>query len=131
MPRHLPRVRKHERNHHLIFFCYPDHLGSTSHVTDADDKSYGINIHHAGVGNLTGMTSKGTGISEGCLLIDITHWDDFISLFNTPEQKGNIVGVSVSRSMSRPSNSHWEPLPMPSIPICVPDALNIINPRIR
>ena len=32
----LPRVRKHERNHHLIFFYHPDHLGSTSYVTDAD-----------------------------------------------------------------------------------------------
>ncbi|MCQ2211560.1 MAG: hypothetical protein MJZ34_14860 [Paludibacteraceae bacterium] len=30
-------MRKHERiHHHLIFFYHPDHLGSTSYVTDAD-----------------------------------------------------------------------------------------------
>ncbi|MCQ2217748.1 MAG: hypothetical protein MJZ33_04585 [Paludibacteraceae bacterium] len=29
-------MRKHERSHHLIFFYHPDHLGSTSYVTDAD-----------------------------------------------------------------------------------------------
>ena len=62
--------------------------------------AYGINIHKAGKSNLTGTyqdsNKKTHGVSEGCLLIDIFKWDEFMSNF-LPNKNSNI-GVSVSRT---------------------------------
>ena len=46
---------------------------------------------------MTGKTLKGGYVSEGCLLIDIDRWDEFIGLFNSPAQKNNIISVTVLR----------------------------------
>ncbi len=56
-----------------------------------------INIHHAGVGNLTGKTQGGKYVSEGCMLIDYSKWNSFISIFNTPKQMNNVVGIIILR----------------------------------
>ena len=55
------------------------------------------NIHKAGRGNYTGVDSKGKHVSAGCLLIDRNRIDEFNSLFNTPSQIKNIVGIIVLR----------------------------------
>ena len=70
------------------------------------DRTYaeGINIHKPGLNNLTGLTSTGTAISQGCLLIDRNSWSDFIGNFDTDAQRANTVSVIVSRSMARPAN---------------------------
>ena len=60
------------------------------------DYAEGINIHKAGLNNFTGITRKGTGVSEGCFLIDINKWTDFINLFiNSPHK--SVVGVILQR----------------------------------
>lgn len=61
-------------------------------------KATGINIHKAGVKNLTGTyynkaKKKESGISEGCLLINRNQWNDFISKFPA----GSIISVTVQR----------------------------------
>ena len=68
------------------------------------DHSYaeGINIHKAGIGDLTGK-SNGATISQGCILISVKEWDDFIKIFVNDEQRSNIVGVIVSRSVNAPT----------------------------
>lgn len=75
------------------------------------DRTYaeGINIHKAGRNNLTGMTQKDTPVSAGCLLIDRNNWDDFIGNFNNTNQKDNVVSVTVSRTLSSPSNAMIRP----------------------
>ena len=59
-----------------------------------------INIHKPGYNNLTGKTSDGRNVSEGCLLIDRTDWNNFIGLFS----RDTIIGVSVSRNYNIPMN---------------------------
>ncbi|MBR4227519.1 MAG: hypothetical protein IKR72_00225 [Bacteroidales bacterium] len=61
------------------------------------EEGNGIDIHKAGLNNLTGKTLKGGYVSEGCLLIDIDRWDEFMGLFNSPAQKNNIISVTVLR----------------------------------
>jgi len=70
------------------------------------DRTYanGINIHKAGEGNKTGMTTYGTPISAGCPLIDRDRWNSFISIFNNSEQQGNTVSVTVSGTYIVPAN---------------------------
>jgi hypothetical protein len=72
------------------------------------DKTFiqGGDIHKAGKKNFTSMTSLGNPISAGCFLIDYNKWDDFINIFNNPDQRNNVIGISVSRSMSAPSNKN-------------------------
>ena len=65
----------------------------------------GINIHKPGRNNLTGMTSAGTAISQGCLLIDRNSWSDFIGNFDTDTQRTNTISVTVSRSLATPVNA--------------------------
>ena len=60
-------------------------------------EAVGINIHHAGVDNLTKFTRKGKPISMGCMTIDYYRWDDFIGLFNTPDLKDLIIGIIILR----------------------------------
>jgi len=69
----------------------------------------GINIHKAGLGNLTGMTSDNTPVSAGCLLIDRDNWPSFIGNFDTDQQRTKVVSVTVSRSMSTPVNTNRLP----------------------
>jgi len=63
-----------------------------------------INIHWAGKKNVTGEYTTGKYVSEGCLLIDINSWNSFINIFSTKEQRKNVVGVGVSRTLSIPVN---------------------------
>ena len=63
-----------------------------------------INIHKAGGGDLTGIDSKGLLISEGCFLISINDWDEFIGYFNNNLQKNNVVSIGVSRTKAVPVN---------------------------
>lgn len=69
-----------------------------------DGRTYisGANIHKPGRKNFTGITYDGIAISEGCFLIDINRWDEFVNLFNTPSQRGNTVSITVSRTLSEP-----------------------------
>ena len=69
----------------------------------------GIDIHKAGKNNSTGIDSKGNAVSEGCLLIDINNWNNFIGNFNTKTQRSNTVSVTVSRSMATPVNANRLP----------------------
>ncbi len=56
-----------------------------------------INIHKAGINNYTGITENGTGVSEGCLLIDRNSWTEFIKNFYQNSQENNIIGVIIRR----------------------------------
>ena len=72
-------------------------LGGPNPSNPSRNYSVGINIHKPGKKNKTGKTTNGTAISQGCLLIDITKWNDFISIFNTKEQVKNTIGVIIQR----------------------------------
>ena len=79
----------------------------TNNPAYKDGRTYatGIDIHKAGKNNFTGkMKNNKDGVSEGCLLIDIDEWSNFIGLFNTPSQKNNTVSVTVSRTLPKPIN---------------------------
>lgn len=79
----------------------------TNNPAYKDGRTYatGIDIHKAGKNNFTGkMKNNKDGVSEGCLLIDIDEWSNFIGLFNTPSQKNNTVSVTVSRTLPEPIN---------------------------
>ena len=79
----------------------------TNNPAYKDGRTYatGIDIHKAGKNNFTGkMKNNKDGVSEGCLLIDINEWSNFIGLFNTPSQKSNTVCVTVSRTLPEPIN---------------------------
>ncbi len=89
-----------------------------------DHRTYaiGIDIHKAGVNNYTGLTKSGGGVSQGCLLIDVNRWNEFMNCFSG----GTDIGVTVSRSMSSPTNTNvhrFLPLQMPTIsnPVLEPD----------
>ena len=67
----------------------------------------GINIHKAGQNDVTGMVNNNTvAISQGCILISLSEWNHFISLFNIPEQQNNVVGVIISRTLQIPTNKN-------------------------
>jgi len=82
-------------------------LGTENPAFD-DGRTYatGINIHKPGIGNKTGMTTSGSPISAGCSLIDRDSWGDFIGIFNTSEQRNNVVSVTMSRTMAQPTNTN-------------------------
>ncbi|MFA6703161.1 MAG: RHS repeat-associated core domain-containing protein, partial [Dysgonamonadaceae bacterium] len=70
----------------------------------------GIDIHKAGKNNYTGTFNKGeNGVSQGCLLIDVNNWSNFIGNFNNNSQKSNTISVTVSRSMAIPVNANRLP----------------------
>uniref|UniRef100_UPI0022E71249 RHS repeat-associated core domain-containing protein n=1 Tax=Bacteroides bouchesdurhonensis TaxID=1841855 RepID=UPI0022E71249 len=70
----------------------------------------GIDIHYAGKNNFTGTINDGkNGVSQGCLLIDINAWSNFISNFNNNIQRSNPVSVTVSRTFSTPVNGNRLP----------------------
>ncbi|MCW3109995.1 MAG: cell well associated RhsD protein [Segetibacter sp.] len=61
--------------------------------------STGVHIHHAGQGNKTGRTRNGKNVSEGCLLVDINNWDDFIANFTGGKSSSRSpTSVTISRS---------------------------------
>ena len=68
-----------------------------------------MNIHKAGSYNFTGMTDNNSPVSAGCLLIDRNNWDSFIGNFDNASQKTNVVSVTVSRTLSSPSNAMIRP----------------------
>ena len=70
---------------------------------DTNDARW-INIHKAGGGDITGIDSKGLLISEGCFLISVNDWDEFIGYFNNNLQKNNVVSIGVSRTKAVPVN---------------------------
>lgn len=72
-------------------------LGKPNPAHPNTTKARGINIHRPGRNNWTGLTSTKQAISQGCLLVDINKWNDFISIFNTPQQKNNKIGVIIQR----------------------------------
>ena len=49
-----------------------------------------------GINNYTGVTKNGSGVSEGCFLIDRNKWNDFINLFLN-SSKQSVVGVILQR----------------------------------
>lgn len=70
----------------------------------------GIDIHYAGKNNFTGTINDGkNGVSQGCLLIDINSWSNFINNFDNNLQKSNSVSVTVSRTFSTPVNGNRLP----------------------
>ena len=82
----------------------------------SDGRTYaiGINAHKSGINNFTGIGRDGRPVSKGCLLIDRNRWSEFIGLFNNSEQKNNTVSITVSRTMSAPTNRN---VSKPIIPI--------------
>ncbi|GHV15291.1 hypothetical protein FACS1894169_06230 [Bacteroidia bacterium] len=58
----------------------------------------GVNVHKPGKDNTT------QGHSVACFNIDINRWNEFIGIFNNPEQKSNVIGIGVSRTLAVPTN---------------------------
>ena len=59
------------------------------------------------------MTSKGSPCSAGCMLIDRNNWDNFIGLFDTDAQRGNKVGITISRTHAQPVISKYTARQLP------------------
>jgi hypothetical protein len=57
----------------------------------------GINIHHAGIDDFTGVTRTGAGVSEGCQIVTTHEWDSFI----------NIVAARTNGRYSVPYFNTW------------------------
>ena len=83
---------------------------------DTNDARW-INIHKAGGGDITGIDSKGLLISEGCFLISVNDWDEFIGYFNNNLQKNNVVSIGVSRTKAVPVNGVKYNIPSISYPL--------------
>lgn len=84
----------------------------TANPAYKDGRTYatGIDIHKAGRNNYTGTLNDGkSGVSQGCLLIDINKWSDFIGIFNNSSQKSKTVSVTVSRVLATPVNGNRLP----------------------
>ncbi len=75
-------------------------LGMPNPSNPGKTTANGINIHLPGRGNSTGKPN-GAVISQGCLLIDMESWSDFMSHFNGTS---STISVTVSRSLSAPIN---------------------------
>lgn len=89
-------------------------LGGPNPFDPSRTYAEGINIHKAGLNNLTGLTSQGRPVSAGCFLIDRDRWDSFIRIFSSEKQKNNPVGISLSRTysdgkVSKRGGSRFEP----------------------
>jgi RHS repeat-associated protein len=64
----------------------------------------GVNVHKPGIGNKTGICSDGRVVSKACFTIDRKRWDEFIGIFDNPSQRNNVISISVSRSLGKPTN---------------------------
>ena len=75
-------------------------------VSPSTGRTYaqGVNVHLPGADNFTGIDSKGNAISKACFTIDQYRWDEFMSIFNNPSQRNNVISISVSRSLGKPTN---------------------------
>jgi RHS repeat-associated protein len=66
------------------------------------------NIHQAGKYNFTGNFTAPDGslrpISTACPVTDVNRWDSFISIFDNPQQRENIVSVTISATYAVPIN---------------------------
>lgn len=71
-------------------------LGSPNPSNSKTTKAVGVNIHKAGLYNQT-KSKSGKPISAACFLIDREKWDEFIGIFDTKEQKNNVVGIILLR----------------------------------
>ena len=69
----------------------------------------GVNVHKPGIGNKTGICSDGRAVSKACFTIDRNRWDEFIGIFDNPSQRNNVISISVSRSLGKPTNKKYEP----------------------
>lgn len=65
----------------------------------------GINRYNPELNNLTGLTSSGNAVSQGCLWKDTNHWSSFIRRFNNSLQKSDVASVTFSRNQSTPVNA--------------------------
>lgn len=74
------------------------------------------------------MTTSGSPISAGCILIDRDNWSGFIGNFNTDAQKNNIISVSLSRTYSTPLNFNYT---TPVFNVAVDNTRVVIPLRIR
>ena len=72
-------------------------LGEPNPSSPARTTAIGINIHRAGENNLTGIGGIRSCSIQGCFLIDRNRWDEFINIFNTPEQRNNTIGIITLR----------------------------------
>ena len=68
-------------------------LGAPNPSNRKTNFATGINIHKPGQNNKTGMTNNGKPISMGCLLIDLTRWNEFINLF----PQNTLIGITIKR----------------------------------
>ena len=82
-------------------------LGYPNPSNKSRTTAQGINIHRPGKGNLTGIYNVSKAISEGCILIDENQWNSFMGVFNKPDMRNSLISVTVSRSMSSPSNQNY------------------------
>ena len=84
----------------------------------SDGRTYatGINIHKPGSDNFTGVYRNGSVTSAGCLLIDINRWSEFIGLF----EQNTLISVTVSRSLSAPTNRDLQRNIVPLSPFTIP-----------
>ena len=107
-------------------------LGKPNPSNSKTTKAYGINIHKPGLNNLTGMTLSNTPISEGCFLINRNSWAEFMGKF----EASALISVTVSRSMSSPTNQNLEKSQMSRFessrivipPVTIPvDALRVVD----
>ena len=81
----------------IDFYANSIELGNPNPSNPKTTKARGINIHKSGKNNYTGVIGENRGVSEGCILIDINKWKDFISIFEIQKQEGNIVGIILIR----------------------------------
>ena len=63
----------------------------------------GVNVHKPGI------CSDGRAVSKACFTIDRKRWDEFIGIFDNPSQRNNVISISVSRSLGKPTNKDYEP----------------------
>jgi RHS repeat-associated protein len=105
-------------------------LGTTN-PAHSDGRTYtgGLNIHKAGLNDLTGLTSKGSPVSAGCSLIPISSWNNFIGIFDNKAQRSNVISVTMSRTYSTPSNRDVMRISLPKYQfqpyVAEPDALRV------
>ena len=99
-------------------------LGGPNPRYPENDFAEKINIHKPGNNNFTGIGNNGP-VSEGCLLIDINAWDRFLRCFS----ENTDISVTVSRTMSAPTNKNVRIFPFPIVtPICPIDKTRVDVP---
>jgi len=115
-------------------------LGAPNPAHHKTTSAIGIDIHMAGNKNATGMyfskkDHKMHGVSEGCVLIDINQWNQFMNHFDNSDQRENVISITVSRSIAVPTDTNVllktiTPMSIPTnlIPIQKVDAVRVALP---